>query len=106
FDAISTEDYYGLAGVFASTQLDERPLLPPADAQRVKAARAKLRELEGRLKALSEKQDPAAAAVTAEIAQLRASEPQVDAPFAHVLRDAAVYVLPQGEEMTQLQYRE
>ncbi|MFM7167122.1 MAG: DUF1553 domain-containing protein [Planctomycetaceae bacterium] len=106
FDAISTEDYYGLAGVFASTQLDERPLLPPADAQRVKAARAKLRELEGRLKALSEKQDPAAAAVTAEIAQLRASEPQLDAPFAHVLRDAAVYVLPQGEEMTQLQYRE
>ena len=106
FDAISTEDYYGLAGVFASTQLDERPLLPAADAQRVKAARARLRELEGRLKALTEKQDPAAATVTAEIAQLRASEPQIDAPFAHVLRDAAVYVLPQGEEMTQLQYRE
>ncbi|MFN9287545.1 MAG: DUF1549 domain-containing protein, partial [Planctomyces sp.] len=39
FDAISTEDYYGLAGVFASTQLDERPLLPRADAERVKAAR-------------------------------------------------------------------
>ena len=106
FDAISTEDYYGLAGVFASTQLDERPLLPRADAERVKAARVRLRELESRLKALTEKQDPAAAMVSAEIAQLRSAEPQVDAPFAHVLRDAAVYVLPQGDEMTQLQYRE
>jgi len=106
FDAISTEDYYGLAGVFASTQLDERPLLPRADAERVKAARVRLRELEGRLKTLSEKQDPAAALVAAEIAQLRSAEPQVDVPFAHVLRDAAVYVLPQGDEMTQLQYRE
>lgn len=106
FDAISADDYYGLAGVFASTQLDERPLLPKADADRIKAARGTLRDLEARLKSLSEKQDPAAATVSAEIAALRAAEPQLDVPFAHVLREAAVYVLPQGDEMTQLQYRD
>ena len=106
FDPISAEDYYGLAGVFASSQLDERPLLPAAEAARVKAGRQTLRELEARLKGLLEKREPGFEEVQSQIAQLRASIPQIDAPFAHVLRESSLYVLPEGDELTKLDYRD
>ncbi len=106
FDPISAEDYYGLAGVFASCQLDERPLLPTAEVAGVKAARQKLRELETTLKGLQDRQDTGAAAVQQEIQQLRAANPHVDLPFAHVLRESSIYVLPEGDELTKLDYRD
>lgn len=106
FDPISAEDYYGLAGVFASSQLDERPLLPSAEAAQVKAARQTLRELEARLKGLQEKKEPGVEAVQRQIAAIRASTPHIDAPFAHVLRESSIYVLPEGEELTKLDYRD
>lgn len=54
FDPISTLDYYGLAGVFASSQLDERPLLPSPEVATVKAVRQQIRDLEAKLKPLKE----------------------------------------------------
>ncbi len=38
FDPISTKDYYGLAGVFASTDYDEIPLVSAAEVEKAKAA--------------------------------------------------------------------
>lgn len=106
FDPISAEDYYGLAGVFASTQLDERPLLPAAETQAVRAARQQINELEVKLKKLKEEKSPDVEAVAQQIADIRKSTPHFDVPWAHVLREASVYVVPDGEDMTKLEYRE
>src|SRR5205823_13369010 len=57
FDPITTQDYYALAGVLASTQLAERLLLPEAQAKVVRQAREEVRAAEGRLKKLREKKD-------------------------------------------------
>ena len=106
FDPITAEDYYGLAGVFASTQLDEQPLLPAEQAKHVRAARQQIRELEGKLKPIKDKKSPEAAAIEQEIATIRQATPQYDLPWAHVLREASVYVVPEGTDATRLEYRE
>jgi len=105
FDPISTADYYGLAGVFASTQLDERPLLPADQAAAVIAARSTARNLEARLKSLKEKSPGEAADVEQQLTALRQT-PGFDAPFAHVLKESSLFVLPEGEELTKLEYRD
>ncbi|MGV2341419.1 MAG UNVERIFIED_CONTAM: DUF1549 domain-containing protein [Planctomycetaceae bacterium] len=105
FDPISTADYYGLAGVFASTQLDERPLLPADQAAAVITARSTARNLEAKLKSLKEKSAAEAADVEQQLTALRQS-PNFDAPFAHVLRESSLFVLPEGDELTKLEYRD
>lgn len=106
FDPISTEDYYGLAGVFASTQFDERPLLPPAEAQAVRVARQQVKDLTAKLKALKEKKGPEAEAIERQIQDIRQATPHYDLPWAHVLREASLFVLPDGADATRLEYRE
>ena len=106
FDPISTQDYYALAGVFASSQLDERPLLPASDVVAVKAVRQQIRDLEAKLKPLKEQKSPEAEAVEKQIADLKAANPNVDLPWAHVLREASLYVQPDGADRTRLEYRE
>ena len=106
FDPISTQDYYGLAGVFASSQLDERPLLPATEVAAVKAVRQQIRDLEAKLKPLKEQKSPEAEAVEKQIADLKAANPNVELPWAHVLREASLYVQPDGADRTRLEYRE
>jgi hypothetical protein len=106
FDPISAEDYYGLAGVFASTQLDEQPLLPHPEAQVVRAARQQVKELIAKLKPLKEKKAPEADAIELQIAEIKKVTPHFDEPFAHVLREASLFVLPDGADATKLEYRE
>jgi hypothetical protein len=106
FDPISTKDYYGLAGVFASSQLDERPLLPASEVAAVKAVRQQIKDLEARLKPLKEQKSPEAEAVEKQIADLKAANPNVELPWAHVLREASLYVQPDGADRTRLEYRE
>jgi len=106
FDPISTEDYYGLAGIFASSQLDERPLLPQEEIATVRAARKAIADLEEKLKKLADSASPEAEEIRKSIAEIRASTPHVDQPWAHVLRDASLYVQPDGEDRTRLEYRE
>ncbi len=62
YDPISTADYYSLAGVFASTEYVEAPLVPP---------------------------DEAAAAEKALTAEERKKKVRPKYPFAHALKDAA-----------------
>ncbi len=106
FDPISAEDYYGLAGVFASTQLDERPLLPSAESQVLQAARQQVKDLTAKLKAIKDQKSSEALALEKQIADLRQSTPGFDTPFAHILREASVYVVPDGTDATKLEYRE
>jgi hypothetical protein len=106
FDPISTADYYGLAGVFASTQLDERPLLPTEQAAAVIAARRTARELENKLSQAKQKQPEQAAAIEQQLATLKQQTPGFDTPFAHVLKESSIFVLPDGDELTKLDYRQ
>ncbi|MFN8705094.1 MAG: DUF1549 and DUF1553 domain-containing protein, partial [Planctomyces sp.] len=106
FDPVSTQDYYALAGVFASTQLHERPLKPAAESARIEQVVAKYKDLQNQLTALKDKPEAERKAVEDQIAAHRAANPDLDDPWAHVLREASVYVLPDGDEMTRLDYRE
>ncbi|MBL8816953.1 MAG: PSD1 domain-containing protein [Planctomyces sp.] len=106
FDPITMKDYYALAGVLASTQLHERPLLPEAEATTVLAAQKQVRELDAKLKTLREQKSPEAAQVEQQINEIRNNTPHIDTPSAHVLREASIYVLPEGDELTRLEYRE
>ncbi len=106
FDPISTEDYYALAGVFASTQLDERPLLSSDESARMLAAKKRLKELEEQLKAAKEKSADEAEKIQQQIDELKQQSPNIDTPLAHVLREASVFVQPDGADRTRLEYRE
>jgi mono/diheme cytochrome c family protein len=110
FDPISTQDYYGLAGVFASSQIDERPLLPQEEAEVVRAARKQVKELEAKLKPLKEAKEPdikkdEIATIEAQITELKKT-PKYEEPWAHVVREAAIFVLPNGPDATKLEYKE
>ena len=106
FDPISTQDYYALAGVFASSQLDERPLLPATEVAAVKVVRQQIRDLEAKLKPLKEQKSSEAEAVEKQIVDLKAANPNVELPWAHVLREASLYVQPDGADRTRLEYRD
>ncbi|MFM7056315.1 MAG: PSD1 and planctomycete cytochrome C domain-containing protein [Planctomycetota bacterium] len=106
FDPISTADYYGLAGVFASTQLEERPLLPADQAVAVITARSTAKSLEAKLKSTKDKDPAAAASLEQQLSDLRQKTPGFDAPFAHVLKESSLFVLPEGDELTKLEYRD
>ncbi len=106
FDPISTEDYYALAGVVASSQLDERPLLDAETTQLVIDGRKQLQQLQQQLQAKPAPEGNVRDMLEEQLAALRAAIPQLDTPFAHVLREATLHVLPQGEDMTRLEYRE
>jgi hypothetical protein len=56
FDPIGTEDYYALAGVFASTSMFNRPL--SADVEKADAAQKDNKEFENGKKASGEAKDP------------------------------------------------
>ena len=106
FDPVTTADYYALAGVFASSQLHEQPLLPDVQATAVIQARRQLQSLEAKLKAVKDKETEEARSLQRAISELRAATPQVDQPFAHTLREASLYVVPDGPDATKLEYRE
>jgi hypothetical protein len=105
FDPVTQEDYYGLAGVFASTQLSDRPLLPEPEAAVVRRARSRAEALEGKLKAIKEKESDEAKSLRTELARLRSETPHFDAPWANVVYDAAIYVRPNGTDATRLEYK-
>lgn len=106
FDPITTEDYYGLAGVFASTQLEDRPLLPPAEAQVVIEAKAKVDALKKKLETVKDKSSSEAQQWKKEMESIEQSTPNFSEPWANVVREASIYVVADGDEFTKLEYRE
>jgi hypothetical protein len=110
FDPVSQRDYYALAGVLASIKLDDRPLLSPELAEPVKAARARVKELQTEVDKLAAKKDASdddkrmLDDQRRQIDELRKT-PHFDAPVAPGISDASIAVLPDGEHRTKIEYK-
>lgn len=119
FDPIGTADYYALAGVMASTQLVERPLVPaePEAEEKLARLRAEIIDLELRLsyakemKGTARKQkedgskfDGTIADLEARIKALKAVK-AFDGPTAPAVRDAGLWVDGGDGSWTTLDYR-
>ncbi len=114
FDPISTEDYYALAGVFASTRLSERPLVAEGDYAAAAAAKQQVTELQAQLTKLRKAKPPAAdleaqvKTLEAKIAQLENDTPHYHAPLANAVNDESLFVVLKGDDPqsgTRLEYR-
>jgi hypothetical protein len=119
FDPISTADYYALAGVMASTQLVERPLVPaePGAEEKLRDLRNDIDDRESKLREAREdrarasrrredgsKLDARIAELEAEIRTLKATRPYSD-PTGPSVRDAALWVDGKNPASTRLDYR-
>jgi len=111
FDPITAADYYALAGVFASTRLADRDLLPDAQANLVQQARQRVKELETKIRTLEDKKQAAAdtkkrvADLKAEVAAVKKSTAHFDTPIAPGVMEASLFVLPDGPHRTRLEYK-
>jgi hypothetical protein len=111
FDPVSTEDYYGLAGVLASTRLAERALLPASEAAQVVAARKKIKSLEEELKKLSAKSSPTddeqrkLDELKTKLDAAKEAAPEYDGPIVFAVDEATLHVLPDGKDKTRLEYK-
>lgn len=111
FDPITSEDYYALAGVFASCRQTERPIISEALYAPVRIAKNQVKQLEDELTELK-KQKPAAKEAIAElnkkIANIKASTPHYETPMANAISDESMFVVRAGEtpqDGTRLDYR-
>jgi Protein of unknown function (DUF1549)/Protein of unknown function (DUF1553)/Planctomycete cytochrome C len=119
FDPIGTADYYALAGVMASTQLVERPLVQadPAVEETLAGLRAEIVDLElrlgyakemrttaGKQKEDGSKYDRPIADLEARIKALKATRP-FDGPTAPAVRDAGLWVDGKDPSWTMLDYK-
>ncbi len=119
FDPIGTADYYALAGVMASTQLVDRPLVPadPEAEERLASLRAAIADVELRLGYAKEKKGAAAkekedgskydrpiADFEARLKALKATR-AFDGPTAPAVRDAGLWVDGGDPSWTALDYR-
>lgn len=111
FDPISTEDYYALAGVFASCRIGERPTISADLYQPVKAAKDQITGLEKQRAELKKKKpipEDELKAVEAKISAIKSSTPHIDAPIATGLIEESLFVIRAGERAdqgTKLDYR-
>ncbi len=110
FDPISQQDYYALAGVFASTRPAARPLIPDDVAapamqarERAAAAQAEIEKLQAKKPILPETQKQIDD-LKAEIERLKKT-PHFDDPLAPAVEDASLLVLADGPHRTKLEYR-
>lgn len=110
FDAITTLDYYGLAGVLANIRVEDRPIIAADLATAAKAARAKVKKLQqelDKLKKEKEQTDELKAKQQELQEQIEAAKqtPHYATPVAPGISDAALLVLPDGEHRTKIEYR-
>lgn len=97
-DPVSAADYYAIAGVFASIKFADRPMIPDELWAPVAKARAEVAKLET-AKAELKKKKPVPedlkeqeAALDKQIAEIKATTPNYDAPTANGVEDAALFV--------------
>ena len=110
FDALTQEDYYSLAGVFASNWKVKRPLieLTAQEERRVIWAQDRIWRLEV---AIRLKQDPATPSTPKEIEAMKAEvatlklTPFLDAPATHAVYDAAVFIDASDPDFTWMDFR-
>jgi hypothetical protein len=110
YDPFSTEDYYGLAGVLASTRVAEQSLDAAVDPVRVAGLHEKVGKAEEEIRKLKAKknEDHAAkiAELEAEVAAAKA-DPQYGAPLVTAVREGSLHVEPnKGKHGSTLVYRD
>jgi hypothetical protein len=110
FDPITTQDYYALAGVFASIRQGDLSMLPEEQARQAAGAREKLRGIEAQLAKLrgnkkpDEKVKQEIAKLTAEAQALR-STPDVDEPLVPGVVESSLVVVADGPHRTRLVHK-
>jgi hypothetical protein len=110
FDPITTEDYYALAGVFASCRQTELPIIDAAvyaPVQQVKQEIAALELQIANLKKQKPVDDAQLETLTNKIAELKLA-PLFNTPMASVVTEEALYVERAGatpQDGTRLEYR-
>ena len=110
FDPITTQDYYALAGVLASSKLEDRPIIAAELSAPATEARKKVKELQVVLDKLTGVKEPTdeikqqIETIRAQIDEQRKT-PNFDLPAAFAVSEATLVVLPDGEHRTKIEYR-
>ena len=109
FDPISTQDYYALAGIFASIKHTDVSMLPDAETKAIQAAMTKIGVLQERLKRIGKSkvadEVKETATLTAQIEAIKKATPNFDAPLAKGVIESSLHVLPDGPHKTKLEYK-
>jgi len=101
FDPVTQEDYYALAGVFASTRMADRPMIPEDDYRPVAAAKEAVARLAAERKKLEQQKPPpteALADLDARSAAIKAATPHYDTPLVAAVVDEALDVVLAGDD--------
>ena len=111
-DPITAEDYYALAGVFASVKLAEIPTVPTDIWAPVAKARGEVAELEKKAAELKKKKPQPSdlkaqlANIDQKIASITTSTPHYNLPMANGLEEAALFVVnADSKKGTKMDYR-
>jgi hypothetical protein len=109
-DPITAQDYYALAGVFASVKLSELPTMSDEFWKPVEKARAAVASLEKQTKELAKKKPKdlkeQTAAMQAKIASIKAGTPHYNMQMANAVEEAALFVVKKEKEHgTKLDYK-
>ena len=110
FDPVSMEDYYALAGVFASCHIGDRPVVSDELFAPVKKAREDVEKLEKQIAALKKKKpvpEEEVAKLQTQVAEMKKT-PHYDSPMAPALVEEALFVERAGktaQDGTKLVYK-
>jgi len=110
FDPIGADDYYALAGVFASSRQVERPAIDDKLYKPVATAKQKVAALTRKLAALKKKKPAVPVEIEKTQAEITALQktPHYNTPMVNALSEEAVYVVRAGkraDEGTKINYR-
>jgi hypothetical protein len=104
-DPITAQDYYALAGVFASVKLAEVPTMEETLWKPVEKARADVAALEKQIKDLTKKKQPISE-LEAKVAKIKSTTPHYNMLMANAVEEAALFVVKKEKEHgTKLDYK-
>lgn len=104
-DPITAQDYYALAGVFASVKLAELPTMDDTLWKPVQKARAEVAALEKQVKDLAKKKKPVGE-LEAQIAKIKTTTPHYHMLMANAVEEAALFIVNKEKEHgTKLDYK-
>lgn len=112
-DPVTMQDYYAIAGVFASVRIADRPTIPEAEWKPIAKARAEVAKLEEQQKALKKKKpvpedlDAQLATITKNIEDIKSSTPHYNVATVNGVEEAALFVKKKtdGKHGTMLDYQ-
>ncbi len=111
FDPISSEDYYALAGIFASCKQSERPVIAESEYEPVRKAKSDVAKLQDEIKELQKKKPVPKEKIdelTVRINSIKSSTPLYHTPMANALTEESLHVVRAGktpQDGTRLEYR-